>query len=311
MKHNSMHAGYILIGTLAFFFPVSISAAAPAMSPTAFASSEEAAQALIKASEANDTTTLLQLFAPNGKDLVETGDPAEDKQSRAQFAELAHKKMALVPDPASPDRIFISVGDQDWPFPVPLIQKDGKWLFDSSEGAKEVLARRIGTHELTAIEICRGYVEAQNQYAQTHLSKGIPEYAQKIVSSLGKEDGLYWEPKKGAPPCPVPDSFAKAAHRMLSIVRRPYHGYYFRILTAQGPAAHGGAANYVANGAMTGGFALVAWPAEYGETGVQTFMVNQEGTVYQKDLGPKTSKIASSLTEFNPDNTWQPVPAEE
>jgi len=287
-----------------------ISNASSADSPKTFSSSKEAADALVKASQANDTKTLLLLFAPNGKDLIESGDPADDAQSRARFTAAAHKKMDLVPDPSDPNKIFVSVGDEDWPFPVPLIEKNGLWMFDSSEGQQEVLARYIGAHELTAIEICRGYVEAQNQFAQTHLSKGMPEYAQKLVSSPGKQDGLYWDSKNGELPPPIAADFAQAAHRMASGERKPYHGYYFHILTAQGPDAHGGAKNYIADGAMTGGFALVAWPAKYGETGVQTLIVNQDAIVYQTNLGADTDKKAPELTQFNPDSSWTEVKPE-
>jgi len=293
--------------TVMLWSAVTFSDASPA-GPKTFSTAQTAADALLKASETNDTAALLQLFAPNGKDLIDSGDPAEDAQSRARFTELAHKKMALVPDPADPAKIFISIGDEDWPFPVPLVQRNGLWMFDSSEGQKEVLSRYIGAHELTTIEIGRGYVEAQNQYAQTHLHKGLPEYAQNIVSSPGQQDGLYWVPKKGELAPPVPADFAKAARR--ADQGRPYHGYYFRILTAQGPDAHGGAKNYIVDGAMTGGFALVAWPAHYGESGVQTFIVNQDGVVYQKDLGVETEQAVSALTQFNPDSSWTEVKAE-
>jgi hypothetical protein len=307
MKGFLKRAGVAAWVTVLFCPALSLSGPSPADSPKTFATAKEAADALVKASEANDSGTLLQLFAPNGKDLIESGDPAEDTEARGRFAESAHKKMSLVPDPADPAKMFISVGDQDWPFPVPLIQKGSLWMFDSSEGQKEVLARYIGAHELTAIEICHGYVEAQNQYAQTHLHKGVPEYAQHIVSSPGQQDGLYWEPKKGELPPPVPADFAKAAHRMELDQSRPYHGYFFHILTAQGPDAHGGAKNYIVDGAMTAGFALVAWPARYGETGVQTFIVNQHGVVYQSDLGPETDTKAPALTQFNPDSSWTEV----
>jgi hypothetical protein len=292
------------------FWPVfllsalSVSAALAEDGPETFSSSTEAAQALVKASEADDTGAMMKLFAPNGKDLIESGDPAEDKANRARFAKAAAKKLALVPDPEDANKLFVTVGENEWPFPVPLIQKDGAWVFDTSEGADEVLAREIGRHELTAIEICRGYVEAQNQYAQIHSAKGIPEYAQNIVSSPGKEDGLYWKPKKGTLPSPVPKDFARAAHSMDPAKRVPYHGYYFQILTSQGPHARSGAKNYVVDGAMTGGYALVAWPADYGESGITTFLVNQEGGVYQKDLGAETDKLAPALTEFDPDSSW-------
>jgi hypothetical protein len=278
--------------------------------PQTFSTSQAAAEALIKASEINDTKTLLKLFAPNGKDLLDSGDPAEDVRSRTRFTELARMKMALIPDPADPAKVFISVGDEDWPFPVPLIQKNGLWLFDSSEGQNEVHSRYIGAHELTAIDICRGYVEAQNEYSQTHLYKGMPEYARKLNSSKGLKDGLYWEPAQGELPSPVPADFARAAEDMKRDQRKPYHGYYFRVMTAQGPDAHGGAKNYIVDGAMTGGFALVAWPSEYGETGIQTFVVNQDGIVYQSNLGDGTDAKTPGLTQFNPDSSWGEVQAE-
>ena len=306
LKRAGMVAGAMILLLPAFSF----SASSPAESPKTFSTAKKAAKALIKASEANDTAGMLQLFAPNGQALIESGDPTEDKESRARFAELAHQKMALRPDPSDPSKIFVSVGDQAWPFPVPLIQKEGRWMFDPAEGKQEVRARHIGRHELTAIEICRGYVEAQNQYAQTHLHQNVPEYAQNMVSAPGRQDGLYWETGKGELPCPVPADFAKAARHMTPGERKPYHGYYFQILTAQGPAAHGGAANYIADGAMTGGFALVAWPADYGESGIVTFIVNQNGTVCQKDLGAETDKIAPGLTQFNPDSSWTEIKTE-
>jgi hypothetical protein len=296
---------FILAGlTLVFLSLHSIAETTPTFGLKTFATSKEAADALVKASETNDTSTLLALFMPNGNDLIESGDPTEDQRSRAHFAALAHQKISLVPDPNDPKKIFISVGPEDWPYPVPLVQKDGKWMFDTSEGEREIRARHIGAHELTAIEICEGYVEAQNQYAQIHMHQGVPEYAQKIVSSPGKQDGLYWEPKKGHLPPPVPKEFAKAAHRIERNDRQPFHGYLFRILTAQGPAAQGGAKNYIVDGVMTGGFALVAWPADYGVSGIVSFTVNHDGIVYQKDLGPDTAKLAPALTEFNPDTTW-------
>jgi hypothetical protein len=291
-------------------WPTVLFADAAPTSPKSFATAQDAANALVKASETNDTAALLLLFAPNGKDLIESGDPAEDAHARARFTESAHKKMTLVPDPEDKTKLFVSVGDQDWPFPVPLVQKNGLWMFDSTEGQKEILSRYIGAHELTAIEICHAYVEAQNQYAQTHLHKGVPEYAQHIISSPGQQDGLYWEAKKGELPPPVPADFAKAAHRMEPDQRKPYHGYYFQILTAQGPDAKGGAKNYIVDGAMTAGFALVGWPAHYGDSGIQTLIVNQDGVVYQSDLGPDTETKAPGLTQFNPDSSWTEVKAE-
>jgi hypothetical protein len=283
----------------------------PEVVQKSFATAQDAAQALVKASAANDTATLLGLFGPDGKSIVEETNPAEGQRQRQHFAQMAGKKLDLVSEPGNPAKVTLTVGDEGWPFPVPLIEKDGRWLFDTAAGQEEILARRIGRHELTAIEICRGYVEAQQEYAQTHRAHGVPEYAQHILSAPGKQDGLYWEAAKGEPKPNVPKGFARAAAHMDPQQRRPYHGYYFRILTAQGPAAQGGALNYVLKDIMLGGFALAAWPAAYGDSGVQTFIVNHQGIVYEKDLGPDTDKLAQAITEFNPDKSWHPVPSEE
>ena len=255
--------------------------AAPAQQT--FSTPQEAAQAMVNAAEHNDTAALLKLFGPAGKDIVESGDPAEDKTSRAEFARLAQEKLQINPDPGASGAMIVTIGDQEWPFPVPIVQKNGKWSFDSARGKVEVLARRIGRNEMTAMEICRGYVEAQFAYAEHDYNKdGILEYAQKIVSSPGKQDGLYWD---GA--AIVPKAFAAAAESYAEAGGKlePYHGYYFRVLKAQGPDCAGGAFSYVVKGEMIGGFALVAWPAEYGVSGIHTYIVNHNGIVYEKDLG--------------------------
>ncbi len=272
-----------------------------------FATPKEAVQAVIKACQSNDTAALLSIFGADGKDIVESGDPSDDQENRARFVKAAQRKYKLVPDLMNKDKMILSIGKEDWPFPIPLIRQDGRWIFNPAQGRQEILARRIGSNEMNAIEVCRAYIEAQFEYAQTHRHKGVPQYAQKIVSSPGQEDGLYWEPAKNAPECQVPKGFADAAAGMSMEKREPYRGYYFRILKEQGSAAKGGAMNYVVNDSMIGGFALVAWPAEYGVSGVQTFMVNHDGVVYEKHLGPETGRIAAEMTEFNPDATWQPV----
>jgi len=272
-----------------------------------FKTPKDAVNALILACEKNDTDALLKIFGPEGKDIVQSGDPSDDTDGRAKFSEAAHEKYKLIQDTTNPDKMIVSVGKEDWPFPVPLIRQGRKWLFDTSEGSQEIIARRIGANELAGIEICRGYVEAQFEYAQDHRHKGIPEYAQKIVSSPEKQDGLYWETGKDGIECQVPKGFADAAMGMSMEKREPYHGYYFRILTSQGPNAQGGAVNYIVNGSMIGGFALVAWPAEYGVSGIQTFIINHAGIVFETHLGPDTSRIAAEMTEFNPDQTWQSI----
>jgi len=276
-----------------------------------FGTPQEAAQATIEASARNDTAALLKLFGPGGKDIVESGDPVEDKAGRAEFARAAREKLKINQDPTNPDRATLSVGEQDWPFPVPLVRKDGKWHFDAAAGRIEILAHRVGENEVNAVEVCRGYVEAQMEYAAQDRDKdGVLKYAQKIVSAPGKQDGLYWE---GAPGSLVPKAFANAAAANLAEgANQPdrYHGYYFRILKAQGPDAAGGAFDYVVKGKMIGGFALVAFPAEYAVSGVKTFIVNHQGVVYEKDLGANTAALARQMTRFNPDKTWKPVEKE-
>ena len=276
-----------------------------------FATPEEAIQAIGDAAEHNDTAAMLKLFGPGGKELVAAADDAGAREDRANFARMLHEKMQVERDPTNANRVTFSVGKEDWPFPVPLARnKAGQWYFDVEPGKTEVLARHIGRNELNAVEVCRGYVEAQMEYANVDRdADGNLEYAQKIVSSPGKQDGLYWE---GQPGSLVPKSFAGAAEAAAEAgkKREPYHGYYYRILKSQGPAAEGGAADYVVKGEMIGGFALVAWPAEYGVSGVKTFIVNHRGIVYEKDLGPTTATLARQMTQFNPDKTWHAVEKE-
>jgi hypothetical protein len=274
-----------------------------------FATPQEAAQALTEAASKNDTEALLKLFGPAGRSIVVSGDPAEDKAGREDFARMAREKLTIEQPHAN--RAEIVVGDQAWPFPVPLVRRNGQWMFDSSAGKVEVLARRVGANELNAIDVCRGYVEAQMKYAENdRAADGNLEYAQTIVGKTGKHEGLYVE---GESDHLVPKSFADAAAVMLAAQGKkpqPYHGYFFHILKAQGPAAEGGAMDYVVKGEMIGGFALVAWPAEYGVSGVNTFIVNHHGVVYQKDLGPTTPALARQMTRFDPGPGWKKVTGE-
>jgi hypothetical protein len=276
-----------------------------------FTTPKEAVKAVIAACKTNDHDALLKIFGADGKDIVESGDPSDDTDRRAAFVKLSTERYKLIQNPQNADAMVLSIGKDDYPFPIPLIRKDGRWYFDSAAGRQEILARRIGSNEMSAIEVCHGFVEAQFESAQNHRSNSIPAYAQKIISSPGMQDGLYWESSKGKPECAVPKGFAQAAIGMSLEKREPYHGYYFRILTAQGPAAHGGALNYLVNGSMIGGFALVAWPAEYGVSGIQTFMVNHDGVVYESHLGPDTVRLAAETTEFNPDASWRPVQSDQ
>jgi Protein of unknown function (DUF2950) len=287
-----------------------LAAQTPTAQPT-FSTPEEAIQAIGDAAEHNDTAAMLKVLGPGAKELVAPADDAGAREDRANFARMLHEKMQVERDPTNPNRVTFAVGNEDWPFPVPLVRnKAGKWSFDASQGKVEVLARHIGRNELNAIEVCRGYVEAQMEYANVDRdADGNLEYAQKIVSSPGKQDGLYWE---GAPENLVPKSFAAAAEAAAEggKKREPYHGYYYKILKAQGAAADGGATSYVVKGEMIGGFALVAYPAEYGVSGVKTFIVNHRGIVYEKDLGPTTAALARQMAEFNPDKSWHPVEKE-
>jgi Protein of unknown function (DUF2950) len=274
-----------------------------------FSTPQEAAQALTEAASKNDTEAMLRLFGPAGRSSVVSGDSAQDKAGREDFARMAHEKLTIEQPHA--DRAEIVVGDQAWPFPVPLVRRNGQWMFDSAAGKVEVLARRVGANELNAIEVCRGYVEAQMKYAEhDREADGVLEYAQTIVGKSGKHEGLYAE---GESEHLVPKSFADAAAVMLAAQGKkpqPYHGYFFHILKAQGPAAEGGAMDYLVKGEMIGGFALVAWPAEYGVSGVNTFIVNHHGVVYQKDLGPTTSVLARQMTRFDPGPGWKKVTGE-
>jgi len=279
--------------------------AAPREEQRTFATPQEAIQATIDAAERNDAAALLQLFGPDGKDILESGDPVEDKDVRAEFARSAHEKLQIEQYSSNPDLVTFAVGEQDWPFPVPVVRKNGKWQLDPISGRLEILVRRVGRNELNAMEVCRGYVEAQLEYASAdHDRNGILKYAQNIASSPGKQDGLY---SGESADNLVTKAFAAATG---SAKAEPYHGYYFRVLKSQGPAATGGAMDYVVKGNMIGGFALMAWPAEYGVSGVQTFIINHEGVLYGKDLGMNTPMLARQMTRFNPDPSWRRVDLE-
>jgi len=283
-------------------------AASSAKPPTgrAFATPEEAGQALVSAADAYDAAALVMILGPDGTDLVASQDPVEDKNRAAAFVELARKKETVTIDPKDPKRAVLSVGDDDWPLPIPIVSRGGKWYFDSAAGRQEILFRRIGANELDAIQICRGYVEAQSEYAsEKHDGSMLNQYAQRIISTPGKQDGLAWRNPDGTWDGPVGEGIAKALQQGYSDGSEPYHGYFFKILKGQGPAAPMGEMNFVVEGAMIGGFALAAAPAQYRVTGVKTFIVNQNGIVYQKDLGPETLTVFKNMELYNPDKTWQ------
>jgi DUF2950 family protein len=285
--------------------------AAPAAAPQrTFDTAKEAADALIAAAAAFDEAALKAILGKDGEDLVDTGDPVQDKNRLEAFAAKARVKSEVVPDAKKPNVATLNVGEDDWPLEIPIVRKNGKWFFDSKAGRKEILYRRIGRNELDAIRVCRGYVEAQHEYAfERHDGSSLNQYAQKVISTPGKHDGLAWRNPDGTEGGPVGDAIAGAIAAGYSTKHDPYHGYYFKILKGQGPAAPLGQMDFVVKGAMIGGFALVAAPAEYRVTGVKTFMVSHDGVVYEKDLGPKTLEKFRAMERFNPDLTWSPVEA--
>ncbi|MGE5346932.1 MAG: DUF2950 domain-containing protein [Acidithiobacillales bacterium] len=291
----------VLVG----FAALESDAATPTATQKTFDAPQQAAEALVAAAEKDDVETLFQIFGKDGKDIVSSGDAVEDKNVRKSFVEKARQKMRVTQDPHNPKRMLLLIGADDWPMPVPIVRKQGKWLFDAKQGREEILARRIGGNELDAIALLRGYVEAQKEYAsQEHDGSGIHQYAQKAISTQGKHDGLSWRNADGSVGGPIGDLVAKALAAGYTSRTEPYNGYYFRTLTAQGPAAPLGARDYIVNGMMIGGFAALAWPAHYGVTGIQTFMVSHDGIVYQRDLGPDTAKIAPTIKRYNPDKSW-------
>jgi Protein of unknown function (DUF2950) len=281
--------------------------ASSAPAQKAFDTPQQASEALIQAAGDYDVPALLEIFGPEGKDFVSSADPVQDKNHALAFAAKAHEKNVTAIDKKNKARAILSVGDDDWPFPVPIVKQGKKWHFDGKEGHKEILFRRIGANELDAIQICRGFVEAQKEYAlDVHDGSGVNQYAQKIFSTQGKHDGLYWQNEDGTPGGPISEPIARAIEEGYTARERTgYHGYYFKVLKGQGPAAPMGELDYVVEGIMIGGFALVAVPAEYRVTGVKTFMVSYNGIVYQKDLGPDSLNIVKSMDRYNPDKTWQ------
>ncbi|PSH05581.1 MAG: DUF2950 domain-containing protein [Acidobacteria bacterium] len=272
----------------------------------AFNTPQEAAQALIEASETYDVPALLEIFGSEGKDFISSADPVRDKKGVEVFAAAALEKNAVTVDPKNRARAVLMVGEKDWPFPVPIVNRGGKWYFDTKQGRNEILYRRIGANELDAIQLCRGYVEAQKEYAsERHDGSQVNQYAQKIFSTPGKHDGLYWKNEDGTSGGPVGEVVARAiAEGYKAGQGTGYHGYYFKILKGQGPAAPLGQLDYVIEGAMIGGFALVAVPVQYRVTGVKTFMISNSGIVYEKDLGPDSLNIVKNMERYNPDKTW-------
>jgi hypothetical protein len=273
-----------------------------------FETPQQAADVLINAAEKFDVVALAQIFGPGGEDIVFSGEYAQDRQHAANFVAEAREKNSISVDPKSSTRAFLLVGNEDWPFPVPIVKKADKWSFDAKAGRQELHYRRIGANELDAIAICHGYVEAQHEYAlQPQEGYDVNQYAQRIISTPGKQDGLAWQNADGTWGGPIGEKIAQAIEQGYTSHAEPYHGYFFKILKGQGPAAPLGAMGFVVKGVMIGGFALVAAPAEYGVTGVRTFIVSHDGVVYEKDFGPNALAEFEKMESFNPDKSWTPV----
>jgi hypothetical protein len=272
-----------------------------------FATPEAAAWALILAAEQYDVPALTEILGPDGVDLVVTADQVLDRNLAAAFAAAARQQTRVVRDPGK-KLATLTIGLEDWPVAIPIVEKNGKWRFDTVAGRQEILYRRIGTNELDAIEICRGYVEAQQEYASEKRDGAmLNQYAQRIISTPGKQDGLAWKAPDGTWQGPVGEVIAGFISEGYTDRYEPFHGYYFKVLKSQGPAAPLGQMDFVVGGAMIGGFALVAAPADYRVSGVKTFIVSHDGVVYEKDLGPKTVDQFRAMKRYNPDSTWQPV----
>ncbi len=311
--------GRILLMALVVFAPALVgtsgNAAAKAPEKAAgtktFQSPEAAVQALIEALKINDDKALLAIFGKEGKELIASGDEIADRKGRMRFLELYETRHQLSTE--SDRMMALEVGEENWPFPIPLVREGEVWRFDTRLGREEILNRRIGRNEANAVQTCLAYVDAQREYAaKDRDGDGVLEYAQQLVSSRGRQDGLFWPAEEGRETSPLGPLFARAqeegyGRKQGSPAASPYHGYYYRMLKAQGKHAPGGARDYVIKGNMMGGFALVAYPARYGSSGIMTFMVSHDGVVYKKDLGPRTRAAASAMQRFDPDQIWKKV----
>ena len=280
-----------------------------AQSATTFKSADEAVEALATALRANDMSTLLAILGPGGQDVLSSGDDVADEQRRQKFLALYDQKHAVTDQ--GPHRKTLEVGNDDWPLPVPIVKQGDGWRFDAAAGKEEILNRRIGQNELSAIQVCKAIGDAEREFAlRDPDGDGLEVYTQKFFSDPGKRNGLYFPTAQGEEPSPLGELAAAAAgegYKHVESGPRPYHGYFYRILTAQGPQAPDGAVDYLVNGKMALGFAVVAWPADYGNSGVMTFIMGPDGVVYQQNLGEETAKIASEMKAFDPDEDWKKV----
>jgi hypothetical protein len=303
-RHRRHLASLASLTAAMFFFAM----ASVAGAQQSFKTTEEAADALVNAARSGDRNGVLTVLGQDGTDIVSSGDAVADAATRQRFIAAYDAKHQIVVENAN--KAILIIGEEDFPFPIPLVRKAETWRFDTAAGRLEILYRRIGRNELDAIQACLAYIDAQTEYAdKDRTGAGVGTYAQRIVSQPGKKDGLYWPASNGEEASPLGELVAEATDEGYRIGsgRAPFHGYYYKILTRQGSNAPGGALDYVVRGKMIGGFALVAYPAEYRNSGVMTFLVNHNGTIFSKDLGARTMQLAEHMTSFNPDQTWKKI----
>jgi hypothetical protein len=304
---DSLQLIAVAVGILTLIAVMLQTALGAAPAQKSFATPEEAVRALIEAAKAKDTKPALDILGPEAKSFLETGDPVSDREARERFVKSYEEANTITKDGET--KATLEVGKDKWPLPIPIVKEGAGWRFDTKAGREEVLNRRIGRNELDVIEVCLAYVDAQREYYQMNPQKDpLHQYAQKFLSTKGKRDGLYWESKADEPQSPLGPLVAQArgqGYQANTGKPTAYHGYYYKILTGQGAGASGGAYDYLVRGKMMGGFAMVAYPAQYGSSGVMTFIVNHDGVVYEKDLGSNTSQTAQSMSKFNPDKSWK------
>jgi hypothetical protein len=295
----------MLSATIAFSAPEKKEAPSQQAAGKAFDTPQLASDALIQAAETFDVAALKEILGPGSDDLVASEDTVQDKSRAAEFVAKAKEKHSIEVDAKNPNSASLQIGNEDWPLPIPIVKRSGKWYFDTKTGREVILLRRIGANELDVIQICRGFVDAEKEYSlEKHDDSIVNQYAQRIISTPGKHDGLAWQNADGTWGGPVGENVAKALAEGYSDKSKPFHGYYFKVLKGQGPAVPPGEVDFMVGNAMIGGFALIAAPAEYAVTGVKTFMVSHGEVVYEKDLGPDTMKVFKSIERFNPDKTW-------
>jgi hypothetical protein len=315
IKKNAICATLTLLAAAVLLVLGFDQAHAAALKQKTFASAEEAAGALLDAVKTDDGKALLAIFGPGGRKLIFSGDEVADREGRLRFVSLYTENHRL--ESPGEGRAVLYIGKDDYPFPIPIVKQGPAWRFDTQQGRREILARRIGKNELSAVQVCLAFVDAQREYARKDRdNNGLLEYARRFVSTPGRKDGLYWESGEGEEQSPMGPLFAgaekegyptKVSEPRPVPYHAPYHGYFYRILKAQGPHAPGGEYDYLVKGKLIGGFALIAYPAKYGASGIMTFLVNQDGVVYQKNLGRETEKAAQGMRKFDPDETWKKV----